>query len=112
MGRPISQTKFAQKTGYSRARISQLVKQGVIILNEDGKLDFDEASAAIRSKIKRPQRLEKLSHKAVYDGVFSGGGDLKMGKISDISEIKEVILRLEALVKQILTILQKKNGGE
>jgi hypothetical protein len=60
MRRLISQSRFAQRTGYSDSRISQLVKNGVIVLVE-GKVDPDQAAAAIREKVFRPQRLDRLS---------------------------------------------------
>lgn len=59
MRKLISQSKFAGRTGYSRARISQLVQQGVIIL-QSGKVDPDQAINRIREKVFRPHRLEKL----------------------------------------------------
>ena len=59
MKKKITQSRFAMRTGYSRARISQLVQQGVIIL-QSGKIDPDQAINAIREKVFRPHRLEKL----------------------------------------------------
>jgi len=63
MGRRlVTQSGFAKRTSYSRARISQLVKEGVIVL-VDGKIDPIQAETAIQEKIFRPWHLDKFSTK-------------------------------------------------
>jgi hypothetical protein len=57
MARLITQSQFARKTKYSRARISQLVKQGVIILKNQ-KVDPAQAEPAIEANIDRSRRLK------------------------------------------------------
>jgi hypothetical protein len=62
MARLLTQAQYARKTKYSRARITQLVKQGVIIL-KNGKVDQVQAEAAITANIDRSRqsRSEKKS---------------------------------------------------
>jgi hypothetical protein len=62
MARLLTQAQYARKTKYSRARINQLVKQGVIILKK-GKVDPVQAEAAITANIDRSRqsRSEKKS---------------------------------------------------
>ena len=57
MPRLITQAQFARKTKYSRARITQLVKQKVIIL-KNGKVDSAQAEAAIAANIDRSRQLK------------------------------------------------------
>jgi hypothetical protein len=65
MARLLTQAQFARKTKYSRARITQLVKQGVIIL-KNGKVDPAQAEAAIEANIDRSRRL-KAENKSKTD---------------------------------------------
>lgn len=57
MARLLTQSQFARRSGYSRARISQLVKQGVIILKNQ-KVDPAQAEPAIEANIDRSRRLK------------------------------------------------------
>ncbi len=57
MPRLLTRAQFARKTKYSRARITQLVKQGVIIL-KNGKVDPIQANAAIEANIDRSCQLK------------------------------------------------------
>ncbi len=66
MKRLILQSQYARRTGYSRARITQLVKQGVIEL-VDGKVDPLQAEIAIREKVFRPRRLRSQKEKGVCE---------------------------------------------
>jgi hypothetical protein len=61
MPRLLSQAQYARKAKYSRARITQLVKQRVIILKND-KVDPAQADAAIAANIDRSRR-EKAEKK-------------------------------------------------
>lgn len=56
MPRLLTQAQFARKLKCSRARISQLVKQKVIIL-KDGKVDPTQANAAIDANIDRTRHI-------------------------------------------------------
>jgi hypothetical protein len=60
MARLLTQAQFARKAQYSRARITQLVKQGVIILR-NGKVDPAQANAAIEANIDRSRRVRSES---------------------------------------------------
>lgn len=60
MRRLVSESVFARKVGYSRARISQLVSAGIIQLI-DGMVNPDQAASAIRERVFRPRRLPKLN---------------------------------------------------
>lgn len=55
MARLLTQAQYARKTKYSRARITQLVKQGVIVLAK-GKVDPAQADPAIAANIDRSRR--------------------------------------------------------
>ena len=57
MPRLLTQAQFARKTKYSRARISQLVKEGVIVL-KNGKVDPSQANTAIEANIDRSRRMK------------------------------------------------------
>lgn len=57
MPRLLTQAQFARKTKYSRARISQLVKTGIIQLKK-GRIDPAQANAAIEANIDRSRRLK------------------------------------------------------
>jgi hypothetical protein len=57
MPRLLTQAQFARKTKYSRARITQLVKQGVIVLKK-GKVDPAQANSAIEANIDRSRQLK------------------------------------------------------
>jgi len=56
MPRLLTQAQYARKTRYSRARINQLVKQGVIIL-KNRKVNPVQAEVAITANIDRSRRL-------------------------------------------------------
>lgn len=62
MPRLLTQAQYARKTKYSRARITQLVKQGVIIL-KNSKVDPTQAEVAIQANIDRSRR-ERADKKA------------------------------------------------
>jgi hypothetical protein len=57
MARLLTRSQFARRSKYSRARISQLVKTGIIIL-KNGKVDPVQAEAAIAANIERSCRLK------------------------------------------------------
>ncbi len=57
MARLLTQAQFARKTKYSRARITQLVKQGVIIL-KNGKVDPGQAGASMEANIDRSRQIK------------------------------------------------------
>ena len=57
MARLLTQAQYARKIKYSRARISQLVKAGVIQLKK-GKIDPAQASDAIEANIDRSRRIK------------------------------------------------------
>lgn len=61
MPRLLTRAQFARKTKYSRARITQLVNQEVIIL-KNGKIDPIQAEKAITANIDRSRR-EKIEKK-------------------------------------------------
>lgn len=76
MARLLTQAQFARKTKYSRARITQLVKQGVIIL-KNGKVDPAQAEAAIEANIDRSRRMKaeaKARAAKTPQMEFSGNG--------------------------------------
>jgi hypothetical protein len=60
MARLLTQAQFARKANYSRARITQLVKQRVIVLR-NGKVDPAQANAAIEANIDRSRRVRSES---------------------------------------------------
>lgn len=57
MARLLTQAQFARKTKYSRARISQLVKEGIIQLKK-GRIDPAQANVAIEANIDRSRRIK------------------------------------------------------
>jgi len=65
----VSQTAFAKLVGVSRQRVAALVKRGTITLDKDGRIDPDEATAALRASLD-PARPSKIR-----DGVDPPGGD-------------------------------------
>lgn len=62
MARLITQAQFARRSGYSPARITQLVKEGVIPLTK-GKIDPAQAEAAIAANIDRSRQLRSQATK-------------------------------------------------
>jgi len=60
MARLLTQAQFARKTKYSQARISQLVKAGIIQLKK-GRIDPAQANAAIEANIDRSRRVRSES---------------------------------------------------
>lgn len=63
MARLLTQAQFARKTKYSGARISQLVKSGIIQLKK-GRIDSAQANAAIEANIDRSRHVRSESAKA------------------------------------------------
>jgi len=67
MGRLLTQAQFARKTKYSRARISQLVKAGIIQL-KNGRIEPAQANTAIEANIDRSRRAKsELQSKKVNE---------------------------------------------
>jgi hypothetical protein len=62
MPKLLSQAQFARKMKYSRARICQLVKSGIIEL-KNGRIDPKQAKAAIEANIDRTRRIRSESAK-------------------------------------------------
>lgn len=62
MPRLLTQAQFARKLKYSRARICQLVKTGIIQL-KNGRIDPRQARAAIEANIDRTRRVRSESAK-------------------------------------------------
>lgn len=62
MAKLLTQAQFARKLKYSRARICQLVKSGIIQL-KNGRIDPRQANAAIEANIDRTRRVRSESAK-------------------------------------------------
>jgi hypothetical protein len=67
MARLITQAQFARRSGYSPARITQLVKEGVITLTK-GKIDAAQAEAAIEANIDRSRQLKSQAKSQAANG--------------------------------------------
>jgi hypothetical protein len=71
MARLITQAQFARRSGYSPARITQLVKEGVITLTK-GKIDAAQAEAAIEANIDRSRQLKSQAKSQAANGHARG----------------------------------------
>jgi len=76
MARLLTRAQFARKTKYSRARITQLVNNKVIIL-KNGKIDPVQAQSAIEANIDRSRRMlmeKKIKNTKNNQMEFKGNG--------------------------------------
>lgn len=121
MPKLLSQAQFARKMKYSRARICQLAKVGIIQL-KNGRIDPVQANAAIEANIDRTRRTRSESAKArtkkglgktqikespqmsLIPGVFNTGpqkGSETRGFNTDVSSLTETRQQHEAVKMEL-----------
>jgi len=106
MRKLMTQAQFARRMKYTRGRISQLVKSGIIPLT-NGRIDPIQAESAITANIDRSRRLELQSIKPNKKVLKSDQMKLSLKPKDDVLSLTQA-RRDHELLKMNLTDLELK----